>query len=181
QATAISASQFATFTVTAQTGFAVSFSSVSTFDYRRSATGASTGRLQYQIGGGAFVDGPLLTYSSTSSRGASLGPIDLSAIAALQNVAAGTTVTFRIVNWGGSNPSGTWYVFDKAVSTASDLELQGTVSAVSAATSVRVETAANGSGTVVPAQSVQNAHSITVFAISRDAGSGFVANTPATW
>src|SRR5215471_6812853 len=35
---AISGSKFATFTVTASTGYTVSFSSVSTFDYRRSST-----------------------------------------------------------------------------------------------------------------------------------------------
>ena len=50
-----------------------------------------------------------------------------------------------------------------------------------AATQVRVETAANGSGTVVPAQSVASGSSITVFAISRDTNGNFVANVSATW
>ena len=115
EAAAIAANQFATFTATATTGFSVSFSSVSTFDYRRSATGPGTGRLQYQLGSGGFVDGPALTYTSTASTGAALGPIDLSSIAALQNVPAGTLVTFRIVNWGGG-AAGTWYIFDRAIS-----------------------------------------------------------------
>src|SRR5262249_30688951 len=40
---------------------------------------------------------------------------------------------------------------------------------------------ANGSGTIVPAQTVSNSQSITVYAISRGAGNAFVANAPATW
>jgi len=44
-----------------------------------------------------------------------------------------------------------------------------------------VETAANGSGIVVPAQSVNSGNSITVYAISRDAGNNFVANVSGTW
>src|SRR5262249_38963767 len=171
---------FVTFTVTAAPGFRVSFSSIARFDYRRSMTGPPSGRLQYQVGAGSFVDGPLLNYSSMSSSGASLGAMDLSSFADLQNVAGGTVVTFRIVNWGGGS-GGTWYVFDTANTTALDLDVQGTVSPVGVATSVRVETAANGSGTVVPAQSLLNNHSITVYAVSRDAGNVFVANTAATW
>jgi prepilin-type N-terminal cleavage/methylation domain-containing protein len=48
-------------------------------------------------------------------------------------------------------------------------------------TQVRVETAANGSGTVVPAQNVNSGSSITVYAVSRDAGGNFVANASGTW
>ena len=55
-------------------------------------------------------------------------PIDLSGIAALQDVGAGTNVTFRIVNWGGTSSGGTWYIFDVANSTALDFEVRGTVS-----------------------------------------------------
>ncbi|PWU21096.1 MAG: hypothetical protein C5B50_02475, partial [Verrucomicrobia bacterium] len=44
---------------------------------------------------------------------------------------------------------------------------------------VRVETAANGSGTIVPAQNVVVGNSLTVYSISRDAFSNFVANVAA--
>jgi hypothetical protein len=57
-----------------------------------------------------------------------LSPIDLSGIAALQDVGAGTNVTFRIVNWGGTSSNGTWYIFDVSNSIALDFELRGTVS-----------------------------------------------------
>ncbi|MDX1914062.1 MAG: DNRLRE domain-containing protein [Methylophilus sp.] len=124
---AAAANQYATFTVTANSGFNVSFTSISKLDYRRSSSGASSGVLQYQIGSGAFVDITTLSYPVTASTGSSIAAIDLSSVAALQNVPAGTTVTFRIVNYGGTSSAGTWYVFDVANTTALDLEVQGSV------------------------------------------------------
>ena len=51
-----------------------------------------------------------------------------------------------------------------------------------AATKVRVETAADGNGTVVGAQDVVSGSSIAVYAITRDASDNFVANVAAdTW
>ena len=178
-ADAVTNSRFATFTVSAKSGYQVSFQTVTKFDYRRSSTGASNGTLQYQIGSGSFTDITTLNYSGTDSTGDSLPNIDLSGIAALQNVPSGVTVTFRIVNYGGTYLTGTWYIFDKAKTTANDFEIQGTVSP--APTQVRVETAANGSGSLVSAQSFVAGGSITAYAVSRDAGGNFVANTPATW
>ncbi len=128
-AAAVSGGDYASFSVAAASGYQVSFSAIGRFDYRRSASGPSSGVLQYQLGSGAFIDIATLNYASTASSGGSLGAIDLSGVAALQNVPAGTTVTFRVVNLGGSSASGTWYVFDTANTTAADLEVQGTVSA----------------------------------------------------
>ncbi|MEO8584735.1 MAG: Ig-like domain-containing protein [Acidobacteriota bacterium] len=49
-------------------------------------------------------------------------------------------------------------------------------------TKILVETAADGSGTVVPAQNITAGGSLTVYAISRDASNNFVANmTPDSW
>ena len=53
--------------------------------------------------------------------------------------------------------------------------------AVGSATQVRVETAADGSGTIVPAQSLASGSSLTAYAISRDSIGNFVANVSATW
>ena len=127
EAAAVTANEYATFTVTAQAGNRVSFASISKFDYRRSATGPANGMLQYQIGSGAFNDIASLSYPSNTSSGGSLSPINLTVISALQNVGPGTNVTFRIVNDGGGS-AGTWYVFDVANSPAPDLVVQGTVS-----------------------------------------------------
>jgi hypothetical protein len=59
----------------------------------------------------------------------------------------------------------------------------GTLTEVAgAATSLRLETAANGSGTIVPAQSVTAGSSLTAYAITRDAFGNFIANLAAdTW
>jgi len=125
--TATTANQFATFGIAANAGYLVSFTSVSQFDYRRSGTGPANGVLQYQIGSGSFNNITNLNYSSTSANGSSIGAIDLSSFSELQNVGAGTNVTFRIVNYGGTSSVGTWYVFDTANSSALDFALQGTV------------------------------------------------------
>ena len=126
-AQAISSNLFATFSVAANFGYEVSFTSLSRFDYRRSSTGPTNGVLQYRLGTGAFVTITNVSYPSSSSAGGSVGPIDLSGVAALQNILWTTNVTFRIVNWGGSSAAGTWYVFDTASSAAADLAIMGTL------------------------------------------------------
>jgi DNA/RNA endonuclease G (NUC1) len=127
---AVDSSQIATFSIAADAGYKVSFSSISKFDYRRSGTGPANGVMQYQIGPGAFTDLTNLSWSVSASSGGSIGAIDLSGVAALQNVNAGTIVTFRIVNYGGTSSSGTWYVFDVADNSAPDLAIAGTVAPV---------------------------------------------------
>jgi hypothetical protein len=131
-AAAVSANDIVTFTLSAKPGYQVSLSSISRLDYRRSSSGPSSGVLQYQLGTGAFNDITTLGYSSTASTGASIAAINLSGIASLQNIPAGTTVTFRLVNYAGTNTGGTWYIYDVANTTASDLEVSGTVSATTA-------------------------------------------------
>ena len=133
-AAAISAGDYATFALSANAGYTISVTAISRFDYRRSSSGPPNGLLQYQVGSGAFTDIATLAYSSTSSSGASLGAIDLSGIAALQNVAAGEVVTFRIVNYGATGSGGTWYIFDSANSTAPDLAVQGIINSSSSST-----------------------------------------------
>jgi 2',3'-cyclic-nucleotide 2'-phosphodiesterase (5'-nucleotidase family) len=142
---AIAGNRFATFSITAKAGHRISLASIAKFDYRRSGTGPATGVLQYQVGGGAFADVGLLSYSSSASAGASLSAVDLSVIAALQNVAPGVTVTFRVVNYGGTSGGGTWYMFDVANSDALDLEVTGTVQSDGG------QTSPTGIGSAVPA------------------------------
>lgn len=110
------AGYYASFTIQANAGYQVSLSSLSLF-YRRSGTGPGTGQLQYSTDGSTFtnVPGGAFTYSSTSSSGASLPAVTLSTITDLQNVPCNTTITFRIVNYGGGS-AGTWYVFGSGLS-----------------------------------------------------------------
>jgi 2',3'-cyclic-nucleotide 2'-phosphodiesterase (5'-nucleotidase family) len=147
---AVTANQFATFSVTANVGKQVSFSSISKLDYRRSASGASTGVVQYQIGSSSFADITTVNYTATASTGGSISFIDLTAIPALQNVSPGTPVTFRIVNYGGTSASGTWYIFDVANTAANDFEIQGTVtdSALPTSSTLSTTIAGNGSGSI---------------------------------
>ena len=125
---AIAADQFVIFGLTVSNGFTVSFTSLSRFDYYRSGSGPDNGVLQFQIGDGAFINITNLSYP-TSGKGASIRAIDLSGFAALQDVGAGTNVVFRIVNYHGGS-AGTWYVYDKAGSSAPDLAVQGTVTQI---------------------------------------------------
>jgi endonuclease G, mitochondrial len=126
---AVIANEFATCTATVGSGYTVSYTAISRFDYRRSSTGPGVGVLQYQVGSGPFTDVVALSYPVNTSGGASLNPINLSGIADLQNVGAGTNVTFRIVNYSGGS-AGTWYIFDVAGTTAPDFAIDGSISPV---------------------------------------------------
>jgi autotransporter-associated beta strand protein len=129
EADAISGNKFATFTVKGDANRNVSFTSISTFDYRLdSATGPTSGKLQYSLDGSTFTDVPdaVFTYDESASGG-SVPPIELSGIEELQNVPDDITVTFRIVNYGASSGSEPWYIYDKNDSTANDFEIRGTI------------------------------------------------------
>ncbi|HMD13219.1 MAG TPA: hypothetical protein VKI62_01195, partial [Bacteroidota bacterium] len=57
----------------------------------------------------------------------------------------------------------------------------GTISVIAGTPSqVRVETAVDGSGTIVPSQSLPAGNSLTAYAITRDASNNFVANVAAS-
>jgi hypothetical protein len=128
EADAIRTNQFITFSLTANAGNKVSCTTIPAYNIRRSSTSPTTGRWQYQVGTGAFTDiGPAITWGgNTSSTGNAQSAIDLSGISALQNVAAGTTITFRLVLWGASGSTGTWYINDLVIP-GDDLQVQGTV------------------------------------------------------
>jgi uncharacterized repeat protein (TIGR01451 family) len=82
--------------------------------------------LQYSVGGAVFADITTLSYPSNGTGGGRLSPINLSGIPALQNVPAGTNVTFRIINLSGGS-AGTWYIWDYSNSPALDFIVQGSV------------------------------------------------------
>lgn len=125
-ASAIASNTFVTFSITVSNGYRMSLTNLNRFDTRRSNTGATNGVLQFQVGTAAFVDVTNFTYSN-AANGFTNPPIDLTIYPSLQNVGAGTNVTFRIVNCNAGGSSGTWYVWDYAGSPASDLSVLGTV------------------------------------------------------
>jgi len=174
-ALAVASNRFATFTLSVTNGYTLSIASVSHFDYRRSSTGPDSGVLQYQVGSGAFVDITNLSYPSSASSGGSIAPIDLSGIAALQNVPANTNLTFRIVNYNGTSSSGTWYIYNAAGSTALDLTVQGTITQSTSST--------NAAATFSSLQFTNNQFQFTV---NGTTGSNYVVEvttnlSPANW
>lgn len=147
------ANQDATFTIRANTGYQVSYSSFN-LTYRRSGTGPSAGTLEYAIGSGAYTVIGSFSFSSTSSSGAAHPAISLTGVAALQNVPATTTIKFRILPTGGQS-TGTWYVY------AAGLTLNGTVTvAAPACTTVNAGTV-NGTGANPACGSVTSTLSLT--------------------
>ena len=111
---AVTANEYVTFTLTANAGYTLSLSSIGEYNIRRSNSGPSTGQWQYAIGTDAFVNigGDITWGAVTTNVGNPQEAIDLSAISALQDVAAGSTVTFRLAVWGATGTGGTFYFND---------------------------------------------------------------------
>jgi hypothetical protein len=99
-----------TFSFTADMGYQMSFDSFANYNVRRSGSGATVGQWRYQVGSGEFTNiGSAITWGSTTTgTGNAQSSISLSGIPALQNVGAGSTVTFQLLLTGGT--SGTWYL-----------------------------------------------------------------------
>jgi len=133
---AVAANQFISFSLTPTNGYKMTITNISKLYYRRSATGPTNGVLQVQVGTNAFADVANLSFSSSSSSGASLGPIDLSTNASLQNISNGVSVNFRLVNLGSTNVSGTWYVYKTSTTGEASLVVNGTLVTTSNVTPV---------------------------------------------
>ena len=125
---AIAANAFITFAVKVNTGYKLSLAAINEFDYRKSGSGPTNGLIQYSIDNGTFITIDTVAFTSTTPSGVSLDGISLSAVAALQNLPAGSTVTFRIVPYGATVSSGTFYIYNKNGTTDPDLSLAGTIS-----------------------------------------------------
>lgn len=128
-AASIDAGDYITFSITANAGNQLSLSSLGAFNIRRSASGPSTGQIQYQIGAGSFVDigTPITWGGTTTATGNPQAAVNLLGIAALQNVPPGITVTFRIANYGATTSGGTWYLNDPLDTAADDFTVVGTL------------------------------------------------------
>jgi hypothetical protein len=123
---ATSGDDFISFTINANIGYTVSFTQIPSYNIRRSSSGATTGLWQYSIDGSNFTNiGSAITWGgTTTSGGNSQSAISLSGITDLQNVPNSTTITFRLVLYGASNTTGTWYINNI---TGDDLAVTGTV------------------------------------------------------
>jgi hypothetical protein len=149
--------------------------------------------------GGFTVEHPAPTTTGLSPSSRTAGEAGFTLTVDGANFVAGSTV-----RWEGADRATTYVSATQLTATipASDITTAGTFDVTvfnpapgggtsntqvltviaGTATKIRVETAADGSGSVVSAQSVIQGNSITVYAISRDAQNNFVANvTDGAW
>ncbi len=138
---AIAANDVWSFSLTANAGYTLSLSGIPAYNIRRSGTGPTTGQWQYQVGAGVFTNiGSAITWGgTTNAAGNTQAAIDLSGIGALQLVAPGTTVTFRVVQFGASSAGGTGYFNDFVV--GNDLVVNGSVDPCPTVTSIAYSSA----------------------------------------
>lgn len=109
---AINNNDYFQFAISAKTGYTVSLNSID-INIRRSNNGPNAYQWQYSLDNfvTAGIDvGPQESYTGVDANGLAMPQIDLLEIASLQNIAAGTTVTFRLYMWGASNASGTFAI-----------------------------------------------------------------------
>ena len=158
ESTAIASNAFIVCSISPATNYTLSFNAVDKLNYNRSSTGPPNGVFQYSLDGVNFTDvSPSFSWSVTSGNGLTVN-VDLSGISALQNVGYGTNVTFRIVNWGASGATGTWYIKDAATA-GNDYEFLGTIT--QAASGIPP-----GNVIVTPANISTNANATVTFTVS---------------
>ncbi len=133
----LSSSAYIDFNVRVSPGFSMSLSDIPYLGYQRSVTGPSSGVLRYSVDGGTtFTTISTLAFGSTSASGATLSGIDLSGIAALQNLYNCTTVIFRLIPYASSG--GVFYLFNSNAASTPDLAVAGTVSPLALDPSVSI-------------------------------------------
>ncbi|MBA3985032.1 MAG: hypothetical protein H0X63_00260 [Flavobacteriales bacterium] len=127
QPEAITANKFATLTINPSFGVVISLTTIEPYNIRRSPTGPILGVWQYSVDGINFSDigSPISWGDVTLPAGNPHPAISLSGIPALQNLTSTTTVTFRIVNWGGTASGGNWYI--NQVGAGNDLIIRGNI------------------------------------------------------
>jgi len=126
KADAITNSTFYYFTVKAKANYTSSLTTLNT-KVRRNTTGPKKIQWQYSTNGTTFIDLGTEVDLGTTSDGEVQAPIDLSGIAALQNVVPSVTVTFRLLGWDASVGGG--FAVGRITNSAAgnSLFLEGTV------------------------------------------------------
>lgn len=147
-ADALAANVYVTFGLTVSTSYSTSLTAI-TLNYRRSTTGPTNARWDYQVNAGTWTTiGEFVSqFPSTSTDGKSITPVDLSGLADLQDVPAGTIVNFRIIPYGASDPStGKWYVYGPVA--GYDLAVTGSLAEVPLAVTINNVFAITEAGSV---------------------------------
>jgi hypothetical protein len=123
----VTANQYLTFGLTVSTGDTLSVNSID-LNYRRSTSGPTDALWQYQLNNGTWVTivDQTKAFSSAATTGTAMTELSLTGVTALQSLAAGTAVNFRLVPHNASTSGGTWYIYDLP---GNDLVLNGTTTA----------------------------------------------------
>lgn len=109
----------------------MSLGQIDAYRVLRDSSGSSRGGWQFQVGGGGWTSLGELDIAlgePAPPTGNAQSTIDLSAISALQNVAAGMTVGFRIVSYGATGTGVRWMLPN--FQPGADLVVSGSVTAV---------------------------------------------------
>jgi guanyl-specific ribonuclease Sa len=122
-AAGITANSFVTFGLTVSADSTASLSAID-MNYRHSSTGPTDGDWQYQLNSGSWNEIGNFSDEFPNAGPSPMTEINLAGFNALQNLAGGTVVNFRVVPYGATGSTGTWYVGDE---TGNDLTIKGAV------------------------------------------------------
>ncbi len=126
-AAGITANKFLTFQLQSTNGKNVSYNSIDSFKIRIASDGPIAYQVDYQINAGAFMQAGILTGPTATTGNYTLSPLDLSGIAALQNVPPTSIVTFRVTPYNASG-TGVFYFGAGPSDVGSDFSITGKIS-----------------------------------------------------
>jgi DNA-binding beta-propeller fold protein YncE len=123
-----------------------------------------------------------LTIMSSSAKGKFYSDnVCTTAITTTTISTSANSATFYYTDTKAGSPTITVTGSGSFIATGANSATQTETVTSGTATTVDVETAADGSGTLVPPQNVTSGSSVTGYSISRDGSGNFVANAVATW
>jgi hypothetical protein len=134
----------------------------------------------------SLASGAVLTVYAVSRDGFNNFVANIPGVWTLQNVTGGVVAGDLVPSADSRSATLTGKLVGSARIRATSGSLtpsnSGVVTVVAGpATQIRVETASNGTGAVVPAQSLASGAALTAYAVTRDAAGNFVSNSAATW
>jgi autotransporter-associated beta strand protein len=187
---AVTANEYYQFSVNPKTSFKASLTTLN-IKLRRSSTAPSKFQWRYSLDNftTSVNIGTEFTNTSTTTTGNAQTPIDLSAIADLQNVTNATTITFRLYCWGGTSSTASVSI-GKSLTAPNNfsLALGGTVTSLNSPTKLAIivisptsPTAGTGFSVTVQAQDgnsdVSNVNANTAISLTTNGNAGAIGGT----
>jgi Glycosyl hydrolase catalytic core/Secretion system C-terminal sorting domain len=123
----IDSNKVLTFSLQSTNGKNVSYTTIDSFKIRIAGNGPIRYQVDYRINSGTFMPITTITGPPRTTGNYSLPPVDLSGIAALQNVPSTSVVTFRITPFDCTG-DGVFYFGGGATDPASDFSITGRLS-----------------------------------------------------